>query len=327
MKGTVTPSPTLSGGAVRNGSPGHTRLGLGVGMDLPWGAPIGFDPKRGRVTDRVEKFLKRRVRDYGYLFFAFQPRGASALAVENYVPAYEHLRDLLPPGLPWAFHHTMLNLGTVQEYDRASVYEFTNSLIERFGFRWVVEDIGIWSMGGLSLPYPQPPYFVREALDVVVDNVSEARRTLTAPLHIEFPGVTDKVTAVVGDMDAYDYFTELAERADAWVTLDVGHLIGWRWLKGKQGAELFTDLDRLPLERCRELHLSGCGIVRGKFLDLHHGVLMDEQLDLCELLLERCPNLLGVTYEDPRYDASGRMVDKSVPNYEKLQRLVGRWAV
>jgi uncharacterized protein (UPF0276 family) len=294
-------------------------------MDLPWGAAVGFDPKRGSVTPRVENFLRERIDDFRYLFFAFQPRGAAALATEHYASAYQKLRDLLPPTLPWAFHHTMLNLGAVQDYDRTTVYEFTNVLIERFGFRWVVEDIGIWSIGGLPLPYPQPPYFVREALDVVAGNVRRTRLALNAPLHIEFPGVTDKVTVVVGDMDAYDYFAELAERADAWVTLDVGHLIGWRWLKGHRGEELFGDIDRLPLERCRELHLSGCGIVRGRFLDLHHGVLLDEQLDLCELLLARCPNLLGVTYEDPRYDASGRLVGKSVPNYSRLCDLVSRW--
>lgn len=302
-------------------------MGLGVGMDLPWGAPVGFDPSTNRISGRVSRYLRREVETFAYLFFAFQPRGSFALDPANYVEAYRSLRALLPDELPWALHHTILNLGSVEaDYDRAPIIEFTNALIAEFDFAWIVEDIGIWSMAGVPMPYPQPPYFTADALDVVVRNVTETRRGLDVPLHIEFPGVTDKVTIVVGDLDAYDYFRRLADRADAWVTIDVGHLLGWRWLTGHRGSGLYGALDRLPLERCRELHLSGCGISRGRFLDLHHGVLMDEQLDLTELLLERCPNLVGVTYEDPRYHDSGLLVEKARPNVDRLRNLVAAWA-
>jgi uncharacterized protein len=89
---------------------------------------------------------------------------------------------------------------------------------------------------------------------------------------------------------------------------------------------MLDEVDRLPLARCRELHLSGCQIVNGKFRDLHHGVLLDEQIELTEYLLPRCPNLLGVSYEDPMYRDDGRLVDKSVANYTRLRSLVGGWA-
>jgi hypothetical protein len=84
-------------------------------------------------------------------------------------------------------------------------------------------------------------------------------------------------------------------------------------------------IDALPLERCRELHLSGCQIVNGKFRDLHHGVLLDEQLELTEYLLARCPNLLGVSYEDPMYREDGQLVERSRRNYGRLSALVDAW--
>jgi uncharacterized protein len=301
------------------------RVGLGVGMDLPWGTPIGFDHRTGSVTTRVQNFLQHNIDDFSYLFFAFQPRGVWALETDVYVPAFRRLRALLPADLPWALHHTILNLGTVQEYERDRVYDFTNRLIELFDFSWVVEDIGIWSLNGLPLPYPLPPYLTKEALEIVVRNVREARERLTVPLHVEFPGVTDGVSVVVGDMDAYEYFRRLADEADAWVTFDVGHLLAWRWLIGYRGDDLYENLDMLPLERCRELHLSGCAISRGRFLDLHHGVLMDEQIRLCEILLDKCPNLAGITYEDPKYGDDGILVQKSVPNYVRLREMASQW--
>ena len=54
----------------------------------------------------------------------------------------------------------------------------------------------------------------------------------------------------------------------------------------------------LPLSRCLELHLSGCEIRDGALLDLHHGILLDEQIELLDRLIDLCPNLVGVTYED-----------------------------
>jgi uncharacterized protein (UPF0276 family) len=126
-------------------------------------------------------------------------------------------------------------------------------------------------------------------------------------------------------MDAFVYFNRLAEDADVWVTLDVGHLLSYQWLRGRTGSSMFDGIEALPLARCRELHLSGCQIVNGRFRDLHHGVLLDEQLELTEYLLPRCPNLLGVSYEDPMYREDGQLVEKSRRNYARLKALVAAW--
>ena len=97
----------------------------------------------------------------------------------------------------------------------------------------------------------------------------------------------------------------------------------WR---GERGAGLYADLERLPLDQCTELHLSGSAFSRDRFLDLHHGVLLDEQLVLEERLLELCPRLVAVTYDDPNYDRTGTLVPKSLPNLERLRKAVDRWA-
>ncbi len=304
-----------------------SRLGLGVGMDMPWagGTVVGFDSQVGGPSRKVEGFLRRYGAEFSYLMFSFQPRGPAAMDASLYVPAYDRLVALVPAGTPLVLHQTTLNLAASHAYDRQAVYRFTNALHARYGFQWVVEDIGIWSQHGIPMPYPLPPFLTEEALERTIANVREARAQLAAPLHIEFPGFSDGFMVIVGELDAYDYFRRLADAADVAVTLDVGHLLSYRWLRGHRGEALFGDLDRLPLERCRELHLSGCAIARDKFLDLHHGVLLDEQLALCELLLERCPSLVGVTYEDPAYSQEGVLVPKAMPNVHRLRGLVEQW--
>ncbi len=310
-----------------------TRLGFGLLMDMPWGGGalgrrgVGFveTDDGGDVTPSVRAFARRHGGDFAYAAFAYQPRSRAVPRTAGHVRAYDRFFAALPAGLGRAFHQTEFNMGTPERYDRSPAADFTNELAARYGFGWVVEDLGIWSLRGYPLPYPLPPPLTEPGLELATRNVAETKALLDLPLHVEFPGFTEGGSFVLGHVDAFDYFARLADDADVRVTLDVGHLLSYQWLRGRTGRSMYDEIEALPLTRCRELHLSGCQIVGGRFRDLHHGVLLDEQLDLTEYLLPRCPNLLGVTYEDPMYREDGRLVDKSRPNYERLKALAEAW--
>lgn len=305
------------------------RLGLGVGMDLPWGEPIGFerDPVRGEtVTPKVHRFLGRYQRCFNYMIFAFQPGNRNRLRAEDYFPAYDALFAAAPDIAHRALHHTLLNMATLEPYDHRPVIEFTNTLVERYGFLWIVEDLGLWSIARKALPYPLPPFLTEEGLAACIQNVRAWQSALAAPLSVEFPGFTEGATISVGDIDAFDFFRAVAHETGSPVTLDIGHLLSYQWLKGRVGERRFDGLDRLPLGSCHEFHLSGCQIVGGKFRDLHHGILLDEQLELLEYLLPRCPQARAVTFEDPKYREDGELLPKSVRNFERLKAIVAAWS-
>lgn len=307
-------------------------LGLGVGLDLPWGAPIGFerdpaDPRGGdRVTPNVLRYLEANRDTFAYLFVSWQPKSRSRLRLDDYAPAYDQLFAAAPPFALRALHHTALNLGAMEPYDRAGLIAFTNALVARYGFAWVNEDLGLWSLRGRPLPYPLPPWLTDAGLEAAVANTREVQEALDVPLLVEFPGYSDGTSFSVGTWHAYDHFRELIHRTGSPCTLDVGHLLSYQWVRGRRGRALFDELERLPLAHCFEIHLSGCEVDGDRFLDYHHGVLMDEQLDLLDRLLERCPNLRAVTYEDPRFDAAGALVPRARPGFERLAARVARWA-
>jgi uncharacterized protein (UPF0276 family) len=117
----------------------------------------------------------------------------------------------------------------------------------------------------------------------------------------------------------------LAEETRSAVTLDLGHLLSYQWLRGRRGSDLYEELERLPLENCFEIHLSGCAIVADRFLDVHHGILLDEQLELLQRIAPLCPNLSAITYEDPKFK-NGALIPRSIPNFQRLEQLVSRWA-
>ena len=305
------------------------RLGLGVGLDLPWGAPIGFthDPVRGDVvTDRVVHFLQRYQSAFSYVFVSWQPRDRNALSIADYAAAYDDLVSRIPAFDARALHQTTFNLGALEPYRRDTIVAFTNALIERYGFRWVNEDLGLWSIHGRPLPYPLPPYLTNAGLAASIRNTIEVQQGLREPLVVEFPGFSDGTSFVVGPLHAFDFFRTVVEETGSPCTLDIGHLLSYQWLRGRRGKELYAEFERLPLDHCLEIHLSGCEIDGERFLDYHHGILMDEQLELLGRVVPMCPNLRVITYEDPKFDAEGFLVPSAVRNFDRLKDFVARWA-
>jgi hypothetical protein len=198
---------------------------LGVGLDLRYGDPHGFIDDGGldRLAPRVSRFLTDHAGRFGYAFFSFQPRDRALLDARDYLPVWDRLFAEMPRPPAVGMHHTMLNLGAIDDHvDRGRVIDVTNALIERYDLRWVNEDVGIWAIDGKLLPYPLPPILTAEGLDAAVRHVDQVQRALAAPLVLEFPGFSEGVSFTVGDLDAYDFFRELAERTGAPVTLDTG---------------------------------------------------------------------------------------------------------
>jgi uncharacterized protein len=306
------------------------RLGLGIGLDLPYGAPIGFsyDAERGhdRVAERVFAFLRAHAEDVRSVFFSFQPRSRNRLALDEYAAAWDDLFARLPPVAVRAVHQTLFNLGALEPYDRGAIVDLTNALAFRYKLAWVNEDLGLWSLHGRPLPYPLPPYLTQAGLAASIANVSWVQERLAVPLLVEFPGFSEGTNLVIGGLHAYDYFRRLAEDSGSPVTLDVGHLLSYQWLRGRRGSGLYADLERLPLAHCVEIHLSGAQVSRGFFQDFHHGILLEEQLVLLEHLLVACPNLRVVTYEDPKFDAAGAVIPKAAAGFARLRETVARWA-
>jgi uncharacterized protein (UPF0276 family) len=302
--------------------------GLGFGLDLRWGDPSGFEVDASgcdRLGPALRAFLARGAAGFDHAFFSWQPRDRGRLRLHDYAPAWDGLAAALPTGLPVGLHHTALNLAALAPAPRAPLLDFTNALCERYGLAWINEDVGFWSVGGRPTPYPLPPRLDALGLAACARNVRECQRGLARPLVLEFPGFDASVPFVDGNIDAYDFFRALAEETAAPVALDVAHLLSWRWWRGHRDEALYEGLERLPLANAFEIHMSGCEIVGGRFVDAHHGRLRDEQLELCTRLLPLCPNLRAVTFEDPRVGADGELDGGSRASLARLDAATQAW--
>jgi len=102
-------------------------------------------------------------------------------------------------------------------------------------------------------------------------------------------------------------------------------ILSYQWHKGKSSNYLEGLEKELPLDFCKEIHLSGCSIIKDEFFDFHHGVILDQQINLLDTLLPQCKNLKTVTYEDPKFHSNGNLIEKSIPNYQRLKSIVENW--
>src|SRR4051812_34634504 len=90
---------------------------FGVGLDLPWGAPIGFVPTPARgdaVAPRVVRFLEAHAGRFEHLFVSWQPRSRSRLDPADYIDVYDDLFARIPSFPVRALHHTAFNLGALE---------------------------------------------------------------------------------------------------------------------------------------------------------------------------------------------------------------------
>src|SRR5215211_8780457 len=108
------------------------RRQLGVGLDLSWGSGFQFDASLGDVASpAVLRFLDRHEKDFGHLFVSWQPRDRGELDARDYFPAYDSLFRHLGSRFPVrALHHTALNLGSMEAYERGPLLELTEALVE-----------------------------------------------------------------------------------------------------------------------------------------------------------------------------------------------------
>jgi len=297
------------------------RLGLGVGLDLPWKGPYGIVGTR--VADRTIRFLQRYAERFAYLFVSWQPPHRGTPRIEDVTGPFDDLFARVPIAAR-ALHQTALNLAGAR-YDRRAIVALTNELALRYDFLWVNEDLGSWSVRGRPLPYPQPPPLTEDGVKWCTQTCAEVGAALAVPLVVEFPGFESPVPWLHGTLDAYDVFRRIVHGADVRCNLDTGHLLTWRHLAGHRGDALLADLDRLPLDRCVEIHCAGTVFSQGRMVDAHHGVLLDLQLELLTELMARCPVLKVVTWEDPRFGDDGVLPPALLASVDALAARVDAW--
>jgi Uncharacterized protein conserved in bacteria len=174
---------------------------------------------------------------------------------------------------------------------------------ERTRTPWIGEHLAFITADGLNmdadtggsptaLTYTVCPQMSEETVQRVADNLASLQSRFSAPLILEN---SPQYFAVPGStMPMVDFIGAVLSRCDVGLLLDLSHFLITML---NTGADANKEIDKLPLERVVEIHLSGLNVQSGVVWDDHATPAPAAVFGLLERVLERArPRALTLEY-------------------------------
>lgn len=192
--------------------------------------------------------------------------------------ALEKAREIAPLVL----HGVSLSLGSTDPLNIAYLDDLL-TLIRRFEPVWVSDHLCWGSVGGhyahdlLPLPYTE------EALVHVAERVQAIQDYLGWQILIE--NVSSYLTFSHSTLPEWAFLTEIAERADCGILLDVNNIYVSAANHDFEAEKYITEV---PADRVGQIHLAGHSDMGTYLFDTHDGPVITPVWDLYRLAVRRC---------------------------------------
>jgi len=226
------------------------------------------------------------------------------IVADHYLDASREKRrelDLLADHFPIIPHALDLSLGSAEGVDEAYLDKLAE-LIDHLQPPWWSEHISFTRAGGVLIGHLSPLPNTRESIETLCRNIEYVRNRINTPLILE--NITYIVKFPFSEMEEADFLTEVLERTDCGMLLDVTNLFS---NSTNHKFDAISFLDRLPMERIVQLHFAGGHWHDGMLIDSHSEPAPQEVWSLMETVLERV-SVKGVILER----------DKNLPSFENL---------
>lgn len=174
---------------------------------------------------------------------------------------------------------------------------------ERTKTPWIGEHLAFVSADGINeepdrdttptnLTYTLCPQLSEETVARVAENLASLRPRFSVPLILEN---SPQYFSVPGStMNMVDFINEVISRCDVDLLLDLSHFM---ITSANTGVDAAKEIDRMPLERTVEIHVSGLSLQDGVVWDDHASPAPPEMFDLLRRVMERAkPRALTMEY-------------------------------
>ena len=230
-------------------------LGLGIG----WRPELAY-------------FIDRRA-DFGFVEVVAENLNGGG-------PIPQPLQQLRERGVQIIPHGVSLSLGGAERVDQRRVDHLAR-LAEKLESPMVSEHIAFVRAGGVEIGHLTPLPRTRQALEVLIENVRMAKRTLPVPLALE--NIAALFDWPQQEMEEWQFVTEVLEQTDCLLLLDISNSYASAF---NRGIDPTVDLRRAPLERLAYVHMGG-GVEReGVIHDTHSDPVLPGALELLSRLCE-----------------------------------------
>lgn len=200
---------------------------------------------------------------------------------------------------PLSLHGVGLSLGSAEGLDTAHLDKL-KALVNRYQPALLSDHLCWGRIGGQHLNDLLPMPYTREALDVMVRNVSQAQDYLGRSLLVE--NISSYLQFADTEMTEADFLLELAQRSGCGILLDVNNLYVNAVNFGSDAAAFIT---AMPRGVVGEIHLAGFEIGSDCLIDTHSRPVCDEVWALYALALRHLgavPSLIEWDSDIPPLD-------------------------
>ena len=186
-------------------------------------------------------------------------------------------------------HGVGLYVGSAQGVDREHLRRL-KALVRRTGSPWVTDHLCWGSVDGTFSHDLLPLPYTREAVERAVENIQRVRGELEVPFAVE--NVSSYAEFRDSEMTEWEFLTEVSERADAGILLDVNNI----YVSAiNHGFDPMVYVEHVPHERVAQIHIAGHARYERFVIDTHDHPVIDPVWRLYARAIELCgstPTLL-----------------------------------
>ncbi len=176
------------------------------------------------------------------------------------------------------------------------------SLVRHTKTPWVSDHLCWGSLDGTYSHDLLPLPYTREAVAQVAENLRIAQDFLEVPVAVE--NVSSYAEFHESEMTEWEFLTEVVERADVGILLDVNNIYV---SSVNHGFDPMQYVDAIPPERVTQMHIAGHSRYERFIVDTHDHPVVDPVWELYARALERC----GPTATLLEWDAS-------IPSFDEV---------
>lgn len=162
-----------------------------------------------------------------------------------------HYLDRICERYPVVMHGVSLSIGSVDPLNQDYLIAL-KKLANRINPKWISDHLCWTGTQGINLHDLMPLPYTEEALHHLVSRITQVQDFLGQRILLE--NVSSYLTYQHSTMSEWEFFRELAERADCLILLDINNI---QVSAHNHGFDPLTYLDAMPAARIQQFHLAG----------------------------------------------------------------------
>lgn len=210
--------------------------------------------------------------------------------------------DRVRERFPIVMHGVSMSIASTAPLDMDYLSDL-KKLAERIEPAWISDHLCWTGIHGVNLHDLLPVPYTEEALDHVVKRVKQVQDFLGRRLTLE--NASSYVSYKSSEMTEWEFITELAERADCWLLLDINNVYVSAF---NHGFDPMDFINGVPTERVVQFHLAGHSHETTYIIDTHDHAVPDDVWDLYRKTLKRFGPVSAMIERDDDIPPLGEML-------------------